>query len=200
MTTNPAARSDSVSDLLTTTKATISNLTGQLAALPDENDEAIPNVRDRIVQQRQNLLAKWHHLTNLLRTVVELPPISPLVEWRNVLLTAVAEFEAELASLEDERASRPRDSVDQATLRRAEKREVGVRHALRILQTGPEHFPSGEFLPDALAEWFMVHGVTPVGGRWFNSRGGLKTATARIEQADRKRTVAVDELQFYLQQ
>src|SRR5262245_10721534 len=115
-------------------------MTQQLSALPDPGDIPTPNERARIVATRQLLLARRNHLTMLVHAVTSLPPTQPLAEWKSILESAIADFEKELAALEDSQPSDPRP---------VEKREAQVREALRILNNGPQTFPQGEFLPDA---------------------------------------------------
>src|SRR4030095_8580335 len=78
------------------------------------------------------------------------------------------------------------------------RREIAVRESLRTLQTGPETFPQGELLPDSLRDWFESHGVHRVGGCWFNGRGGLRRATAKLEEMAHHAEEATKALQHYL--
>jgi hypothetical protein len=180
-------------DVFVAARGLVVKLTEQLDNLPDPGDEPRPNQRERIITLRELFTAQRNHLHGLLQRARALPRSDVLAEWRAVLQQAIADFERELAALEDSRGN----LTDLDAMRAAERRETQVRHALRLLHTGSD-FDGGELLPDALVAWFHTHGVEPIANGWFAGRGGLQQVTERIAWIDRDFQAGTHELAHYV--
>jgi transcriptional regulator with XRE-family HTH domain len=192
-TTTPTA--STTSELVGLTKVAISELIQQAEAVPDSRDATSDREKERRDIERQTLLAKASHLRRVLLELQAVPDVEALDAWATVLQMAWDEFSAEFNAP-------PADTVgdDVDSLRARERRHTQLGQALTILRTGPEVFPSGEFLPPALIRWFEAHGVQPVDGKWFNSRGGIRRTETQLADALRRRAIASDQLTHYLEQ
>jgi hypothetical protein len=170
-------------------------LNAKLATLPNPDDVAAPNERERIGQMRQqvnNALSQIRMMESRIQKLDERLNLRMNRPWRDLLIELRDARLSALAKLE----ARPRESGKRAN-EKMQQEENAVRTELQILNDGTPyvHFDI-EAMPGPLYYQIVNRGFGPDAGSRviFQGRGGLSNVSLRIEALEHERAAMVEQL------
>jgi hypothetical protein len=154
-------------------------------ALPLDEDLSTPRMVAANDARRSVLIHYVSRLPMELQRVREWEPkVTMLHDWIDTCRACLQDLRAQLTAMET--------AEQEKTDPRAGQKVTQLRQSLADVAHGPDLVGSGECMTDTLVAWFADHHISALPGEMgiFSGRGGLHSAVARHEEAQRALALA----------